>query len=103
MMCVVAAVGIFVLVRYGLGLPPGAGRTNELGLIFLLVSMVWLLFRKNIARYQYQISMSMFGRHRPGPDQQQLQERGMELAGIAFSILLFIGGIILLALNLAFS
>jgi hypothetical protein len=102
-LCVVAAVGIFVLVMYGLGLPPGSGRTNELGLILLLVSLVWFVFRRDMARYQYQISMAMFGRHRPDQDQEQRQIRATEFLGTAFSVLLFITGILLLTLNLAFS
>ncbi|MET3176595.1 UNVERIFIED_ORG: hypothetical protein ABIB52_004470 [Arthrobacter sp. UYCu721] len=70
---------------------------------FLLVSMVWPVFRRDIARYQYQISMTMFGRHRPEQDQEQDQIRAMESVGIAFSVLLFLAGLLLLTLNLAFS
>lgn len=60
--CVAAAIGAFVTVTYGLGMPPGAGRTSELGLIFILISIVWIIFRRDIAGYQYQIAMTMFNR-----------------------------------------
>lgn len=101
--CVAAAIGTFVTVAYGLGLPPGAGRTGELGLILILIPIIWVVFRKDIARYQYQIAMTMFGKLRPEQDQEQHQIRAMESFGIAFSVLLFITGIVLLTLNLAFS
>jgi hypothetical protein len=103
LLCVAAAADIFVAVIFGLGLQPGRGRTNELGLIFLLVSIVWFVFRRDIARYQYQIAMTMFGRPRPEPDEYQRQLRAAELIGIAFSGLLFSAGALLLALNGAFS
>lgn len=102
-LCVAAAVGIFVLVMYGLGLPSGPGRTSELGLILLLASLIWFVFRRDIARYQYQISMTMFGRHRPEHEQEQRQIRAAQSLGTAFSVLLFVAGILLLILNLAFS
>jgi hypothetical protein len=101
--CVAAAIGTFVTVTYGLGLPPGAGRTSELGLILILIPIVWVVFRKDIARYQYQIAMMMFGKLRPEQVQEQHQIRAMESVGIAFSVLFFITGILLLTLNLAFS
>ena len=89
-------------VTYGLGLPAGAGRTGELGLILILISVIWVIFRKNIARYQYQIAMTMFGKLRPEQDQEQNQIRAIEFFGIAFTVLLFVTGILLLALNFAF-
>jgi hypothetical protein len=101
--CVAAGVGIFVVAKYGLRLPPGTANTNQLGLILLLISAIWFVFRRDIARYQYQISMTMFGRRRPEQDQEQRQIGAMESLGTAFSVLLFITGILLLTLNLAFS
>jgi hypothetical protein len=47
--------------------------------------------------------MTMCGKLRPEQDQEQHQIRAMESVGIAFSFLLFITGILLLALKLAFS
>lgn len=102
-LCVAAAVGIYLLAIYGLGLPPGTANTNEFGLILLLISAIWFVFRRDIARYQYQISMTMFGRRRPEQDQEQRQINAMESLGTAFSVLLLITGILLLTLNLAFS
>lgn len=92
--CIAAAIGIFMTVAYGLGMPSGAGRASEFGLA---------LFRKDIARYQYRTVMTMFGRSRPEHEQEQHQVRAMESLGIAFSVLLFITGTVLLTLNLAFS
>lgn len=97
--CVTAAIGAFLTVTYGLGMPPGAGRTSELGLVFIPISIVWIIFRRDIAGYQYQIAMTMF--NKPQPEQEQLQTRAMETLGIAFSVLLIIAGILLLILNLA--
>jgi hypothetical protein len=83
---------------------PGArGRTSELGLILILVSIVWAVFRRDIAGYQYQIAMTMFGKLRPEQEQEQLHIRAIESVGIAFSVLLCLTGISLLTLNLAFS
>lgn len=101
--CVAAAAGIYLLAVYGLGLPAGTANTNGFGLVLLLVSSVWLTFRKDIARYQYQIVMTMFNRNRPEQDEAQRQVKAMESLGTGFSVLLFSTGILLLALNLAFS
>ena len=100
--CISAAIGTFVTVTYGLGLPAGAGRTGELGLILILISVIWVIFRKNIARYQYQIAMTMLGKLRPEQDQEQHQIRAIGFFGIAFTVLLFVTGILFLALNFAF-
>ncbi|MDQ0690949.1 hypothetical protein [Arthrobacter sp. W4I7] len=100
--CIAAGIGIFVTVAYWLGLPAGAGRTSELALVLILVSVVWAIFRRDIARYQYRVAMTMFGRRRPEQEQEQHQIGAMESVGVAFSALLFITGILLLALNLAF-
>lgn len=102
-LCVVAAAGIYLLVVYGIGVPPGTGRTSELGLILALVSIIWFVFRRDIAAYQYQIFMLMTGRLRPGHDEEQGQQRAMEALGTAFSVLLFITGMLLLTLNFVFS
>ncbi|MFF1254917.1 hypothetical protein ACFVYC_20815 [Pseudarthrobacter sp. NPDC058329] len=99
---IAAAVGTFLTVTYGLGMPPGTGRTSELGLVLILISVVWTVFRRDIARYQYQVVMMMFGRHRPEQEQEQQQIGAMELGGVAFSVLLFITGSLLMALNLVF-
>jgi hypothetical protein len=101
--CIAAAIGTFVTVTYGLGLPPRAGRTGELGLILILISIIWVVFRRDIARYQFQIAMTMFGKLRPEQEQEQHQVRTMESVGIAFGVLLSITGILFLTLDLAFS
>jgi hypothetical protein len=100
---IVAAIGIFISVAYGIGLPPGAGRTSEFGLVLILISIIWAIFRRDIARYQYRIAMTMFGRRRPAHEQEQHQSGAMKSIGTAFSVLLFITGVVLLTLNLAFS
>jgi hypothetical protein len=102
-LCVAAAVGIYLLAIYGLGLPPGTANTNGFGLILLLISAIWFVFRSDIARYQYQIAMTMLGRPPPEQDEAQRQIRAMESLGTGFSVLLFSTGILLLTLNLAFS
>jgi hypothetical protein len=102
-LCVAVAVGIYLLTIHGLGLPPGTANTNEFGLMLLLISAIWFVFRRDIARYQYQISMTMFGRRRPEQDQEHRQVNAMQSLGTAFSVLLFITGILLLTLNLVFS
>ena len=102
-LCVAAAVGVFLLVIYGMGLPAGSGRTNELGLILSLISIIWFVFRRDIATYQYQTAMVMARRGRPEPDEEQKQKRAMQALGTAFSVLLFMTGMLLLTLNLVFS
>lgn len=101
--CIAAAICIFMTVAYGLGMSSGIGRTSEFGLVLILISAIWALFRKDIARYQYRTVMTMFGRSRPEHEQEQHQVRAMESLGIAFSVLLFITGTMLLTLNLTFS
>lgn len=101
--CVATAIGVFVAVTYGIGMPPGPGRTSELGLVFILISIVWVIFRRDIAAYQYQIAMTMFNKLRPEQEQEQLQLKAVETLGIVFSVLLFVAGILLLTLNLTFS
>lgn len=102
-LCVAAAVGIYLLAIYGLGLPPGTANTNGFGLILLLISAIWFLFRRDIARYQYQIAMTMFGRPRPEQDEARRQIKAMESLGTGFTVLLSSTGILLLTLNLVFS
>lgn len=46
--------------------------------------------------------MTMLGKLRPEQDQEQHQIRAIEFFGIAFTVLLFVTGILLLALNFAF-
>jgi hypothetical protein len=102
-LCVAAAAGIYLLAIYGLGLPSGTANTNGLALILLLVSAIWFVFRRDIALYQYQIAMMMFGRGRPEQGETQRQIKAMESIGTGFSVLLFSAGILLLTLNLGFS
>ena len=102
-LCVAAAAGIYLLAIYGFGLPPGTANTNGFGLILLLVSAIWFVFRRDIARYQYQTAMTMFGRGRPEQDEAERQIKAMESIGVGFSVLLFATGILLIALNLVFS
>jgi hypothetical protein len=102
-LCVAAAAGVYLLAIYGLGLPPGTANTNGFGLFLLLVSAIWFVFRRDIARFQYQIAMTMLGRRRPEQDEAHRQIRAMESIGTGFSVLLFSVGILLLTLNLVFS
>lgn len=102
-LCVAAAAGIYLIAIYGFGLPPGTANTNGLGLVLLLVSAIWLVFRRDIARYQHQIAMTMSGRGWPEQDEAERQVKAMESIGVGFSVLLFSNGILLIALNLVFS
>ena len=102
-LCAAAAAAIYLLAIYRFGLPPGAANTNGFGLILLLVSAIWFVFRRDIARYQYQIAMTMFGRGRPEQDEAQRQMKAVESIGTGFSVLLFSTGILLITLNLVFS
>lgn len=102
-LCVAAAAGVYLLATYGLGLPPGTANTNGFGLVLLLVSAIWFVFRRDIARYQYQIAMTKFGRRRPEQEEARRQIKAIESIGTGFSVLLFFVGILLLTLNLVFS
>jgi hypothetical protein len=47
--------------------------------------------------------MLMTGQRRPGHDEEQDQKRATQALGTAFSVLLFITGMLLLTLNFVFS
>jgi hypothetical protein len=102
-LCVAAATGIYLLAMYVPGLSPGTAEINGFGLVLLLVSAIWFMFRRDIARYQYQTVMTMLNRHRPEQDEAQGQIKAMESLGTGFSILLFSTGILLLTVSLVFS
>lgn len=102
-LCVAAAAGIYLLVMYVSRLSPGTAEINGFGLVLLLVSAIWFMFRRDIARYQYQTAMTMLNRQRPEQDEAQRQIKAMESLGIGFSILLSSTGILLLTLSLVFS
>lgn len=80
-LCVAAATGIYLLAIYVLGLSSGTAEINGFGLVLLLVSAVWFMFRRDIARYQYQTVMTMLNRHRPEQDEAQRQIKAMESLG----------------------
>ncbi|WP_461186771.1 hypothetical protein [Arthrobacter sp. Z4-13] len=102
-LCVAAAAGIYLLAAYGPLRLPGTAGVNGAGLVLLLVSTVWFIFRRDIAQYQYQTVMAMFNRNRPEQDEAQRQVKAMESLGIGFSILLFSTGILLITLSTVFS
>lgn len=95
---VATAAGVYVVAVQGLGLV-GAANSSGLGLVFLLISLIWFAFRKDIARYQYQIVMTMVSRNLPEREEAQQQEKAMEYLGTGFSVLLFSAGVLLLILN----
>lgn len=102
-LCVAAAAAIYLLAVYGPLRFPGAAEVSVAGLVAVLVSTVWFIFRRDIAQYQYQTVMTMFNRNRPEEEEAQRQIKAMEALGIGFSILFFSAGILLIALSIAFS
>ncbi|KQQ96373.1 hypothetical protein ASF72_01555 [Arthrobacter sp. Leaf141] len=102
-LCVAAAAGIYWLAVYGPLRILGAAEASAAGLVAVLLSAVWFIFRRDIAQYQYQIVMTMFNRNRPEEGEAQRQIKAMEALGIGFCILFFSAGILLIALSIAFS
>lgn len=97
-LCVAAAVGIYWLAVHGPLRVPGAAAASAAGLGAVLLSMVWFIFRRDIAQYQYQTVMTMFNRDQPEEDEAQQQIKAMEFLGIGFCILFSSAGILLIAL-----
>ncbi len=56
----------------------------EVGIVFAAVGLVWLIFRKGIARRQAQIMADFTG----GGEAPESRVKGWEQMGLAFSILL---------------
>jgi hypothetical protein len=70
-----------------------------LGIAFIVVGIVWLVFRKWIAARQYQISLEMLRRDRVQDDDRI---RALERIGTMFSGLLILAGGALVVLHLIF-
>ncbi|GGJ17896.1 hypothetical protein [Paenarthrobacter histidinolovorans] len=82
-----------------------------LGLAFIAIGLVWLPFRKWIARRQYWISSQMFGRKLPIYDAESLEAdselheervRGLEMLGVFFCSVLIVGGLVIVLLTVVF-
>ncbi len=79
-----------------------------LGLVFIGVGLVWLVFRKWIARLQYGASLEMLGRKvdysnselHPEADEERV--RGFGMLGVFFCSVLIIGGLLIVVLTLIF-
>lgn len=67
------------------------------GVFFVLVAVVWFVFRKRIAAYQVFLITQKF-KVLPVRDKAE-QVRGMELLGTFFCVLLFVAGLLLMALR----
>jgi len=70
-----------------------------LGLAFIGMGVVWLIFRKWIAAYQYWIILEML-RRKQDTDADRVQ--ALERIGILFCGLLIIGGICRIGLHVLF-
>jgi hypothetical protein len=68
----------------------------ELALVFIVVAVVWLTFRKWIAREQYRIATQMLGQNSDGDERRV---KAVEHAGILFSVLLLLAGVALVILH----
>lgn len=71
----------------------------ELGIVFIVVGIVWLTFRKWIAARQYQISLEMLHR-KPVQDDDRIH--ALERIGTLFSGLLILAGGAQVVLHLIF-
>lgn len=70
-----------------------------LGLVFIGVGVVWLIFRKWIAAYQYRITLEMLRRTRE-PNEDRV--KAFEQAGSLFAVLLVAAGSALVLLHVIF-
>ncbi|WP_454810584.1 hypothetical protein [Paenarthrobacter nitroguajacolicus] len=83
-----------------------------LGLIFMGIGLVWLPFRKWIARLQYIAASQMLGRkvdfseskphHEAGTTTDEERIRGFEMLGVFFCSVLIVGGLLIVVLSLIF-
>lgn len=82
-----------------------------LGLVFIAIGLVWLPFRKWIARRQYFISSEMLGRKmavfesdsvEPDPELYEERVRGFEMLGVFFCSVLIVAGLLIVVLTLIF-
>ncbi|WP_157731677.1 hypothetical protein [Arthrobacter sp. YN] len=85
-----------------------------LGLVFIAIGVVWLMFRRPIARRQYWISSQMLGRKvgyeltdsesdvDAGSEKEVQRIRGFEMLGVFFCAVLVLGGLLIVVLTLIF-
>lgn len=85
-----------------------------LGLIFMGIGLVWLPFRKWIARLQYFAASQMLGRksddvfseskphNEAGTASDEERIRGFEMLGAFFCSVLIVGGLLIVVLTLIF-
>ncbi|NQD86632.1 hypothetical protein HP499_02230 [Paenarthrobacter sp. CM16] len=82
-----------------------------LGFVFIAIGLVWLPFRKWIARRQYSISSEMLGRKMAASESDSLaadpelyeeRVRGFEMLGVFFCSVLIVGGLLIVVLTLIF-
>ena len=83
----------------------------SLGFVFIAIGLVWLPFRKWIARRQYFISAQMLDRNRAASESDSVQAdpeldeeriRGFEMLGVFFCSVLIVGGLLIVVLTLIF-
>lgn len=83
----------------------------SLGFVFMAIGLVWLPFRKWIARRQYFISSEMLGRKMTAsesdsveadPELEEERVRGFEMLGVFFSSVMIVGGLLIVVLTLIF-
>ncbi|WP_458106902.1 hypothetical protein M1D51_13855 [Arthrobacter sp. R3-55] len=83
-----------------------------LGLVFIAIGVVWLLFRRPIARRQHWITSQMIGRRGELSESEPPLEadteadgervRGFEMLGVFFCTVLILGGLLIVVLTLIF-
>ncbi|NQD90431.1 hypothetical protein HP499_21850 [Paenarthrobacter sp. CM16] len=81
-----------------------------LGLVFIGIGLVWLLFRRPIARRQHWITSQMIGRrgelseseppHEADTEAGEERVRGFEMLGVFFCAVMIVGGLLIVVLTL---
>ena len=83
----------------------------SLGFVFMAIGLVWLPFRKGIARHQYKASIQMLGRKMAASEADSLEAdpelyaervRGFEMLGVFFCSVMILGGLLIVVLTLIF-
>lgn len=69
----------------------------QLAIFLILVGSVWLIFRKQIARYQLVITSQML---RAGNGSDEERVNALKQLGTMFAVLLLLAGIAIVVLNL---
>lgn len=94
-----AAAGLDVAAIHGIGAksPAQSGITAELGFAMMLLTVVWFLFRDEVARFQLKLAAAVFDLRTPA---DHGQVRAAETVGALLRLMLFLLGLFIVLVRL---